>query len=98
MNGTLAAKLAHTGFKSGANLGHVLCFWKLVTEVKSSDQVLNSNIHLNIHNSLYLLLVCAKVENNFTYLDILSQIYVETITNIFQLLLILKCNSKSLKK
>ena len=54
MNDTLAEKLEYTGFKSEAKLAHVLCFWKLVTEVKCSDQVLNSNIHLNIHNSLIL--------------------------------------------
>ena len=37
MNDTLAAKLAHTRFKSEAKLAHVLCFWKPVTEVKCSD-------------------------------------------------------------
>ena len=46
-------KLAHTGFKSEANSAHVLCFWKLVTEVKCSDQALNPDIHSNIHDSLY---------------------------------------------
>ena len=53
MNDTLAAKLAHTRIKSEAKLAHVLCFWKLEIEVKCSDQVLNSNINLNLHNCLY---------------------------------------------
>ena len=47
MNDTLAAKLAHKGFKLEAKLLHVL------TEFKCLDQILNLNIHLNIHNSLY---------------------------------------------
>ena len=53
MKDTLAARLTDTGFKSEAKLAHVLCFYKLATEVKCSDQVLNLKIHLNIHNSLH---------------------------------------------
>ena len=55
MNATLAVKSTHTAFKSEAKLAHVLCFWKLVTEVKCSNQVLNFNIYLNIHDSLYFI-------------------------------------------
>ena len=65
MNDTLAAKLVHTGFKSEAKLADVFGFWKLVTEVKCSDQVLNSYIHFNIHNSLYF---SVKIENIYLYL------------------------------
>ena len=53
MNDTVAVKFAHTEFKSEGKLAHVLCFWKMVTEVKCTNQVLNSNIYLSTLNILY---------------------------------------------